>query len=223
MLTHDQILAEMVRQLDDKKLSARAVATKLNIAPARITEMRNGKRRVQQREMPVLAELLGLSERSQPVTAVSGTVEVPHIGKVAQGLWLEESYQDPDEPEYVKFDLRPGDPSPDDLFAVTPEGLSMNLRFPVGVQLVCRRVPFGNGKFKSGDLVIVERRNHDLRERTCKRIEIDDEGVYWLHSESDQPQFQEPWRIGRPDEASHVDNEINVLGKVLRGVIDYEQ
>jgi hypothetical protein len=222
MLTHDEILAEMVRQLDARALTARAIAARLSIAPARVSEMKKGARKVQPHEMPVLAELLGLADAPPRQARIGATLQVPHFGKVAQGLWLEQSYQDPHEPEYVPFDQRPGDPGPEELFAVTPEGLSMNLRFPPGVQLICRRIAFGSGAFKPGDLVIVERHSHDLRELTCKRVELDGDGVYWLHSESDQPQFQAPWPIGRPDTGVQVDNEVTVIGKVLRGVIDYE-
>jgi phage repressor protein C with HTH and peptisase S24 domain len=222
MLTHDDILTELIRQLEAKEITASKVAARLNIAPARVTEMKNGGRRVQSREMPVLAELLKMAGATTPRAKVSATAQVRNLGKVAQGLWLEQTYQHPDEPEFVAFDMRPGDPGPDELFAVTPEGLSMNLRFPPGVQLICRRVSFGSGSFKSGDLVIVERHNHDLRELTCKRLVIDDDGLYWLHSESDQPQFQAPWRIGKPDNGDFIDTEIEVIGKVLRGVIDYE-
>lgn len=98
----------------------------------------------------------------------------------------------------------------------------MNLRFKPGTLLICRRIPFGSGQYRSGSLVIAERTAHDLREMTCKVLRIDEDGVYWLHSESDQPQFQEPWRVGRPDEDHHVDHEIAVIAKVVREVIDHD-
>lgn len=220
MLGHDEILAELVRQLDARMIKAKDVAIKLAIAPARVTEMRKGERRLQPREMPIVAAMLGMSEQPQALKAVR-SVQIPHLGKVAQGVWLEQSYADPENQEYVAYDMEPGDPGPDQLFSVTPEGLSMNLIFPPGIKLICRRVPFGFGQFKSGDLVIVERMAHDLCEMTCKQVVIDDDGIFWLRSRSDQPQFQEPIRIGKPNNGHHLDTEIRIIGKVIRGVIDY--
>lgn len=226
MLTHDQIREELIRQLENGTLKAVEVARKLCIAPARVTEMRKRERRVQPEEMPVLAELLGLAE-AYPLKAVpiENSPKVRHLGKVAQGVWLDESMiePDPDDYEYVPYDRRHGDPSAADLFAVTPEGTSMNLAFKPSTMLICRRVPFGVGQFKSGDYVIAARAAHDLREMTCKRVEIDDEGAYWLHSETDDDRFKKPWRIGRPNEQHHGDEEVRIIAKVIRAVRDYER
>lgn len=223
MVSHDEILAELIRQLDAKTIRVKDVAAKLVIAPTRVTEMRHGRRRIQPQEMQALARLLGLEgkEGALAQSKIARTIQIKHLGKVAQGVWLEQSFAEPDGFETVSYDMRPGDPGPADLFAVTPEGLSMNQVFPPGIQLICRRVPFGFGELRSGDLVVVERTNHDLREMTCKRLYIDTDGVYWLRSESDQPQFQDPWKVGKPDQDMHVDTEITVIGKVMRGVIDY--
>lgn len=223
MVNHDEIRSELRRQLDAEMLKVKDVAAKLGIAPTRVTEIRYGRRRIQPNEMHVLAKMLGLEGDSPATqTRITRTVQIPHWGKVAQGLWREETLADPERAETIGYDMRPGDPGPQDLFAVTPEGASMNLVFPPGVQLICRRVPFGLQELKAGDLVVVERNAHDLRELTCKRLVIDAEGVFWLKAESDQAQFQSPWRIGKPDEDHHSDDGIQVVGKVIRGVIDYE-
>ena len=220
MLTADQIRDELIRQLDERKLTGRAVASTLCIAPARVTEMKNRGRKVQQAEMGPLAEYLKMVEpdptRRDPVESVA---QIPNLGRVAQGVWLEESEADG---TTVAYDRMRGDPPPTDLFAVTPVGTSMNLRFMPGTHLICRRVPFGIGGFRAGDYVIVKRHAHELHEMTCKRVEIDDEGVYWLYSESSDPKFAEPWRAGKPDEAHHDDMEISAVGKVIRAVQDFE-
>ena len=222
MLGHDEIMAELIRQLDAGMISGAEVAAKLVIAPARVSEMRKGKRRLQQREMPIAAALLGMVD-PPPTPPKITTVQIPHLGKVAQGVWLEQSFADPDEPEYVPHDMEAGDPGAEELFSVTPEGLSMNLVIPAGVKLICRRVTFGFSQFKTGDLIIVERTAHDLHELTCKEVEIDAQGNYWLHSRSDQPQFKDPIKIGKPDNGHHLDFEIRAIGKVLRGVLNYER
>lgn len=221
MLTHDEIRDELVRQIDSGKLKQADVARHLGVAPARIAEVRKGERRIQQDEMPKLAELLGMIEpdptRRLPVESVS---LIPNWGRVAQGVWMEQT--EADEDNFVTYDRLRNDPPPTDLFAVTPDGTSMNLRFLPGTHLICRRVPFGIGQFKSGDYIIARRTAHDLYEMTVKRVEIDRDGVYWLHSESSDDKFQEPWRIGRPDTDLHHDVEVEVIGKVVRAVQDFE-
>ena len=99
----------------------------------------------------------------------------------------------------------------------------MNLRFLPGTQLICRKVPFGSGKYRSGDYVIAQRTNHELVELTVKRLEVDSHGIYWLHSESTDDRYKEPWKIGRPDEGHHDDTETSILAKVIRAVQDFER
>lgn len=226
VLTHDDIREELVRQLDAGKLVAADVARKLGIAAARVTEMKKGERRVQQAEMPVLAAILGLSEGArEKESAIESVAKVPYLGKVAQGVWLEESFlePDPEDREYVSYDREPGDPAAIDLFAVKPEGTSMKLAFPdPRTRLICRRIVFGVGELKDGDFAIIERKAHDLHELTCKQVRIDDQGVYWLHSRTDDERFKEPWRIGKPSEDHHTDVEITFVAKVIRSVVDYD-
>jgi SOS-response transcriptional repressor LexA len=222
MLTADDIRDEMTRQLDARIIKGVAVARHLGVAPARVTEMRNGERQVQQREMAPLAELLGMTVRAQQTEIIEQVAQIPYLGEVAQGIWLEQSFADPDMPEFVPYDRRPGDPIPDDMFSVTPKGTSMNLRFrDPGMRLICHRIPFTENAYHSGDLVIVERQAHDLCEMTCKRVEIGADGVHWLHSESDDASFAEPWRIGEDGDGHDQDIHIRIIARVLRGVIDY--
>lgn len=220
MLTADQIREEMILQLEDGRIQGVDVARALNIAAARVTEMKGRTRRVQQHEMQPLAELLGMVEadptKQDQILSVS---DIPHWGRVAQGVWMEESALSPDvEMNSVPYDRFSGDGPIADLFAVTPEGTSMNLCFLPGSKLICRRVPSDFGTIRSGDYVIVQRTAHDLWELTCKRLEIDEDGISWLHSESSDAKFAEPWRIGAPDEDHHLDVEINIIGKVIRAV-----
>lgn len=222
MLTADDIREELIRRLDAKTVTGAQVARALCIAPARVTEMRKRERKVQQSEMQPLAEFLGMVEAAPMGRPIAGVKEIPNLGKVAQGVWLEQSELDPDLQETVAYDQRRGDPPPTDLFAVTPEGNSMNLRFMPGTQLICRKVPFGSGIYLSGDYVIAQRNAHELVELTVKRLEIDGDGVHWLHSESTDERFKEPWRVGSADDNHHDDREVSILAKVIRAVQDFE-
>lgn len=219
MLTPEEIRAELIRQIDAKEISQIKVARHLGIAPARVAEIRKDERRIQPNELAPLAELLGMV-RPDPLrgSELGEPDMIPHLGKVAQGVWLEQTTDEEALPA-VPYDRFRGDPSPVDLFAVTPEGTSMNRKFPAGSRLICRRVPFGSTEVRSGHYVIVSRTAHDLRELTCKRLEIDADGNYWLHSESDDPRFAEPWLIGRPDNGHFTDMEVRIEGRVIRAVL----
>lgn len=224
MLEHDEIRDELIARIADKSVKQADVARKLGIAPARVAEIRKGERRIQPHEMPNLARFLGLLNDSDGEQSKIKSVSlIRNLGKVAQGVWLQESESDEDVYSTVAYDRMEGDPSPVDLFAVTPEGTSMNKRFMPGTQLICRKVPFGVTDLKSGDYVVVARTKHELRELTCKRLEVLADGTYTLQSESNDKRFAEPWVIGKPDKNHHIDSEIGVIGKVIRAVQDFER
>jgi len=226
VIEHDALLAELIRQIDDKLIKQADVAAALGIAPARVSEMRKGDRRIQAREMAPLARILGVDSAAPPTAPqpkkVQSSTEIPVLGKVATGVWLEQSVDDPANRQFITYDRLPGDKGASDLFAVIPEGASMNLTFPPGMVLICRRVPFGFAEVTAGDLVIVEREAHDLREMTCKRLAIDEEnGDFLLVSESDRPEYQTPIRVKRSAENEDVDTGVTIIGKVERGVMDF--
>src|SRR3546814_12231700 len=60
MLTADDIVDELIRQIDAKKVTPADVARHLGIPPPRVKEMHERTRRVQQREMKSLANFLGM-------------------------------------------------------------------------------------------------------------------------------------------------------------------
>lgn len=84
-----------------------------------------------------------------------------------------------------------------------------------GSDLECIRVQYGFIEPVPGDLVIVERHNHDLTELTCKRLDQDASGEWVLRCESTRPEFQEPIVLGKPDANLFVDDEIKVIGIVV--------
>jgi hypothetical protein len=138
------------------------------------------------------------------------------VHTVAAGTWRETAVDEVDEAEEVTIDALDGDDG-QELFAVRPQGQSMNLTIPANSVLICRRIPFGKIEAQPGDLVIVERQAHDLTETTCKRLAVLD-GQYALLSESDRPEFQKPIMIGKPDVEHYADDEVRVIGVVLRGI-----
>lgn len=224
MLTHDQILNELIKQIVNKQIKQVDVASRLGIPPSRVAEMRKRERRIQPHEMPVLAALLEMASNDQPrLASIKGVSRIPILGKVAAGLWLDESLTAQEASDFVAFDNLAGETDTSGLFAVTTEGDSMNLAFPANAVLICRHVRDGFATIRAGDYVIVERENHDLREMTCKRIEIDRDGNFMLVSESTNPKHLEPMVIPRSTDDEHTDVGVNVLGKLVRVVVDYER
>jgi SOS-response transcriptional repressor LexA len=222
MLSHDEILAEMIRQFEAGKITLAQVARHLTIAPARVTEMKKGDRKIQPTEMHKLAEFLGMTSVPTPTQAIESIRKIPILGKVAAGVWMEQTYVDEDFIETIEYDRLPGDGNPEDMFAVIPEGASMNQTIPANMILICRRVPFGFSGFKENQLVIVERENHNLREMTCKRLKYSESGDFLLCSESDRPEFAEPFFVKRSTDHEFVDMEISIIGVVIRGVVDFQ-
>jgi SOS-response transcriptional repressor LexA len=162
--------------------------------------------------------LAGLTGENSSVSAV-GTQEewLTVTGAVAAGIWRAQT----EWPAAEQYDVRFGvsDYSSEKRFAVRMEGLSMNRTILPGSDLECLWVKFSPIAPQPGDLVIVERRQHDLVELTCKRLAMDGD-EYILVAESTEPDFQEPIRIGKPDRDDHTDNETRVVGIVLSAKLD---
>lgn len=131
---------------------------------------------------------------------------------VAAGVWREHAEWPPED----RYPLEVGPPpfKAAERFAMRMDGYSMDLTIPPGSDLECLRVAFGLVQPEPGNLVIVERHNHDLVEMTCKRLDRD--GDEWiLRMESSKPEFQDVIRLGSPSPDLFNDNEIRVVGIVL--------
>ncbi|WP_088183986.1 LexA family protein [Sphingobium sp. Z007] len=122
---HDDIVAELRRQVADKKFTQKALADHLSLAPARITEILKGDRRVQPHEMPTLASWLGLFDEAVPAAR-----PIPLLGKVPGGNWLEAM-------NTARRSIPSPDPSmPPSAYALTVEGDSMDLVVPDGSTII---------------------------------------------------------------------------------------
>jgi len=132
---------------------------------------------------------------------------------VAAGVWREHA-EWPEEDRYP-LEVSPPPFKGAERFAMRMDGYSMDLTIPPGSDLECLRVAFGVVEPVAGDLVIVERHNHDLVEMTCKRLDKD--GDDWiLRMESSKPEFQDIIRLGHPSRDLFTDQETRVIGIVLK-------
>lgn len=158
-------------------------------------------------------ELAGLDRSLSSRVREEQAEFLPITAVVAAGVWREHA----DLPAEEKRQLEVG-PSPipgAERFAMRMEGSSMDLTIPPGSDLECLRVAYGEIEPQAGDLVIVERTKHDLTELTCKRLDI--AGDEWiLRGESTKPEFREPIRIGKPDPDVFTDEEVRVIGIVIK-------
>lgn len=152
------------------------------------------------------------AEKKPPPAPDVKTLKV--AAAVAAGVWREQTEWPQDE----QYDIEVG-PSPipgAERFAVQMQGASMNKVIPPGSDLECLRVGFNADVVPQvGQLVIACREAHGLTEMTCKRLDRD--GDEWiLRAESYSPEFQEPIRLGPVSSDIYVDNEIRIIGIVVR-------
>jgi SOS-response transcriptional repressor LexA len=189
MVTHDEILTELRRWISSGKVLQKEVAAELGIAPARITEMLKGTRKVQQREMPILSRYLGLNEG--PDASVR---KIARIGMVPAGS-LREALAETSGSLEVPADLPKG------VFALEVDGESMNKIAPFGCDVI---VDPSDKHLFSGDLYVL---SNEAGEFTFKRFMQDPARLVPLSSD---PAHKEIMIGAEP---------INIVGKVVSVLI----
>lgn len=223
----DAILARIDARLEKLQISSREASAEGTGSEYTIRNMRRGSKPSVD-ALEGLAGVLGVSpaflafgvgteEHPGPATArpsMPPIAQVPIIGQVAAGHWLEISTQ-VDAPLY---DASPIPPDPDfkldEQFAVEVSGTSINRIAPDGAILGCVDVQKARLPPRDGDLVIVEQRRNGGQEvmRTAKLFHDLGDRVE-LHPDSDDPRWRSPIVIDRnaePDDGV----EVAVIGIV---------
>lgn len=202
------------------KMSQAELADKVGTTQSQIQRLEKGKRKLDRDWAHRLAPVLNVSveyilgeelSRKSVDTTVSRTVTlVPVRGRVAAGAWmLHDDFTD-------EIDI-PALPRRDGLeqFAFRIEGTSMNAAGLLdGWYAVC--VPYWQAReaFTQGDIVVVERRQGGLVERTCKQVQLTPTH-YELWPRSTDPRWQEPIRIVRGQTEPDDGVEIEIVGLVV--------
>jgi SOS-response transcriptional repressor LexA len=121
-----------------------------------------------------------------PAAPIYETANIPVIGRVAAGVWLEEDEDMAQEPMgYIPFSIDTRHKNKRQ-YARKVEGESMNMICPNNSFVV---IAASNNLPRDGDIVIVKRTNGHLVERTLKRVrEI--EGNVELHPESTDKNYK---------------------------------
>lgn len=193
MLTHDQIMQEMLIWVSEGRISQKEIASLLGVAPARVSEMRAGTRRIQQSEMPILAKRFGMEDEQ-----ASNVRRIKRIGRVPAGA-LREALRDTTDTVEV------GASVPKGVFALEVDGESMNKVAPFGCDVIVD--PSDKALF-SGDLYVL---SNDDGEFTFKRYLENPARLVPLSSDSSHKEIP---LGGEP---------INIIGRVVSVVIGPEQ
>jgi transcriptional regulator with XRE-family HTH domain len=152
------------------------------------------------KNLNVLSKVTGVPIADMLALDAQPTGSIPLVGVVSAGQWGEALTLEIDEQEFVPVPVRDAE----NAFAVRVEGRSMDLRYPPGTLLICKRFEdLGRGP-QCGERVIVQRRAGSLWEATCKKLVEDDDGVPWLVPESSDPRHQAAIRADRDSEADEI-------------------
>lgn len=141
------------------------------------------------------------------------------VGEVEAGAWREQAEWTPAEWYQVEVDHSEyrGQHS-----GLVVRGRSMERTLPPGTILRCVDMISAGADWGDGDYVIIERRDGDRVELTCKKLSQGLDG-WSLVAESNQEKYREPIFIGRPVEGGaglHFDGLLDEDTRVRALVID---
>jgi len=160
------------------------------------------------------ADLLSIdSDKHWTNNQLTPTGAVPVVGEAAAGRWLErdDAYQE-DQPLIAGVVGRyPGLKQ----FSYKISGKSMDLkRIHHGDFVVC--VPYFDARthISTGDIVVVERHQGQLTERTVKEI-IVNKTHYELWPRSTDKNYQKPLKINKKDSMSEDGTTVEIVGLVI--------
>jgi len=189
MVTHDEILEELRLWISSRKVLQKEIADELGVAPARVSEMLKGARKIQPREMPILVRYFGMDEGPDPSVR-----RIARIGMVPAG-GLREALADAPNSIEVPANLPKG------VFALEVDGESMNKIAPMGCDVI---VDPSDKKLFSGDLYVI---SNEAGEFTFKRFMQDPARLVPLSTDPAHKEIE----IGA--------EPINIIGRVVSVLI----
>jgi transcriptional regulator with XRE-family HTH domain len=202
----------------ERHLTLEQLSELTNISTSHLNRMENGGRSVNTLNLHKIAEVLRVSPASlisgEALTSAILSDNVRVVGHLQAGEWGD-TVMWPEEQQYdvlVKEDQRFRGFSRQ---AFEIRGNSMNLRFPPGTVVVI--VPFIelDRQPRSGETVVVQRRNRlGEVEASCKEYIVDDAGKAWLWPRSNDPMHQAPL-LCEPEDG---DDSILITGRVIQAI-----
>lgn len=195
------------------------LAKQCGVDQATVSKWERGIDKPGSKSIAVLADMAGV-----PVSAFLGIKPAPRnttqtvktfrvVAPLQAGVWREAVEWPPDEQYDVPIPWHPNMPDMP-MTGYLVQGNSMNKVYPSG-SLVFVSSTIANGlKPKSGQRVLVQRRNKDgLFEATLKEYIVDENGKKWLWPRSHDPEFQAPIEVGKSDD------DITITGVVMYSFI----
>lgn len=148
------------------------------------------------------------------VTPAPKPIPVEVRGETAAGLWFEHDQMIDEGLPPIPY--VPGKYANLEQFSYKVSGTSMDrVRINHGDYVICVDYFMARSTLQTGDIVVVERRNGHLIERSCKELNVTHEG-FELWPRSSDPRFQEPIRISRRDGTTADDGTIiEIVGLVI--------
>jgi SOS-response transcriptional repressor LexA len=196
--------------------SRKGLASAIGRSPSAVTELLRGKRKLQIDEIGKIARYLGeavptFGEAKPERTSI---VHVPVRGEAAPDLWRGPTYIYDDSPAQIPVVL--GEFTMSEQFAFRIVGNQMDKRkIHSGDYVICVPYFLARDRFHTGDIVVVERQDHDLIETTCRELVVAGGGLeLWFRSTD--PRLQD--RIDVPDfetMRSGDGMEVRIIGKAI--------
>ncbi len=198
-----------------------ALAEHLALPKPRISEIISGQRAIGGKEVKPIAEFLETSVGQVLAWMDGATVAPAEIeaimvkGAIQAGVFSAALEWPPEE-------WRPAPVAPDPRykrvaqFGLQVRGPSMNLLYPPDTVIVCvNLIELGRDPEPGDRVVCLRRHEHGGEwEATVKELRRDPAGEYWLWPRSSDPNFQQPWRLPKPDSTDEND-DIRLVAKVI--------
>lgn len=201
--------------MEEKGLNILQFAKRAGISPTSIYNFLRGSS--SSLSSPVLEKLA--KAHNVPIARLTGepeltklsTPEIRVIGIVEAGVWRES-------PElYIRDRTSIMVPVPETYrphaFGLEVGGASMNLIYPEGSFVICVPIEHVERELRTGDRVVVRRKNGGTYEFTLKELAFDEDGHPWLWPRSSSPKHQQPIEI--PREQPEGDEEISILSLII--------
>jgi transcriptional regulator with XRE-family HTH domain len=216
----------------ERNMTQKDLGTALGVSQSVVSEMEAGKLKNWPLHANAIVHLLGKPRsyfEPEPAKEPAKTVSVvpivkdlrrriPVVGDVQAGVWLEavaREYYEFD--EHVSVDVSGYETAA--LKAMRVLGPSMNRVFPPGRYVVLAE-PAEAG-VRSGDMVVIERRNNGLVEITLKEYVEEEDGRIALWPRSDHPDFQTPIYLRERNELDQ--DGLRIVGVVVAEYARYQR
>jgi len=210
----NQWLEDRLDELSHLGRTKAGLAKALRIAPARVTEILSGDRKVASAELQPLSEYLdmsipavmnklGVTDQYAQFLDLGKFVAVEVRGYVQAGIYRQSVEIPEAERGTVMIPRIAGNPT---LFGLEVRGDSMDQVFKHGDVVVCQHFLHYTGPFWDGMFVIVEHIQGDEFEATVKELWVNN-GRYWLRPRSNNPAFQSTMEVPPPETWAEWDSE----------------